>query len=254
MAKSRRKLHRPESDAVSVVGYIRVSTDKQADSGAGLESQRQAIEDEVGRRGWTVSSMVTDEGLSAKDLNRPGLQEALELLSRGKANALVAAKLDRLSRSVGDFCQLVDLASRQGWKLVVLDVNVDTSTPVGEMVANVLVSFAQFERRLIGQRTKEALRVKREQGIVGGRRVSVDKVTARLIQVLRSRGMTYAQIADHLNLAGKATPMNGKKWYPASVRQIVVRLDRHTEKVPVVRPVNFGGFPAPTNVTRYSSR
>jgi Resolvase, N terminal domain len=68
------------------------------------------------------------------------------------------AKLDRLSRSLLDFASLMEDARREGWALVILDLGIDTTTPSGEMIANVMATFAQFERRLIGQRTKDALR------------------------------------------------------------------------------------------------
>jgi DNA invertase Pin-like site-specific DNA recombinase len=82
---------------------------------------------------------------------------------------LVVAKLDRLSRSMIDFTGVMAKAQKQGWALVALDCAVDTTTPAGEAMAHVLATFAQFERRLIGQRTREALAVKRKQGVRLGR-------------------------------------------------------------------------------------
>jgi DNA invertase Pin-like site-specific DNA recombinase len=76
-----------------VLGYVRVSTDEQTGSGAGLEAQRQAIAAECERRGWHLIEMIEDAGFSAKDLKRPGIQEALRALQEGDAKALVAAKL-----------------------------------------------------------------------------------------------------------------------------------------------------------------
>jgi len=89
---------------------------------------------------------------------RPGLASALEQLDADQADTLVVSKLDRLSRSLLDFAALVERSRRNGWTLVALDLAVDTTTPSGEMLANVLAAFAQFERRLIGQRTKEGVR------------------------------------------------------------------------------------------------
>ena len=132
-----------------VLGYVRVSTEEQAMSGAGLEAQRHAIVAECKRRGWQLVETIEDAGYSAKDLRRPGVQEALRALEAGEANALVVAKLDRLSRSMLDFTALMATAQKQGWALVALDCAVDTSTPSGEAMANVLATFAQFERRLI---------------------------------------------------------------------------------------------------------
>src|SRR5690349_20842452 len=98
---------------MQVLGYARVSTGEQADSRAGLEAQRAAIEAECRRRGWTIVEMIEDAGYSAKDLKRPGIKRALEELGRGRADALVVAKLDRLSRSMIDFTALMGRATRE---------------------------------------------------------------------------------------------------------------------------------------------
>ena len=81
----------------------------------------------------------------------------------------MVAKLDRLSRSMTDFTRLMERSWKKGWALVALDLGVDTTTPAGEMIANSVANFSQFERRLIGQRTKDALAVKRAQGVQLGR-------------------------------------------------------------------------------------
>src|SRR5262249_7300448 len=115
-----------------VLGYARVSTDEQSDSGAGLEGQRRAIKAECKRRSWQLVEVIEDAGFSAKDLKRPGIRAALQVLGAGEAKALVAAKLDRLSRSMIDFTALMATAQKQGWALVALDCAVDTTTPAGE--------------------------------------------------------------------------------------------------------------------------
>src|SRR3954466_12192475 len=101
-----------------VLGYARVSTEEQAESRAGLEAQRQAIVAECERRGWQLVDVIEDAGFSAKDLKRPGVQEALSVLKSGDASALVVAKLDRLSRSMLDFTAVMATAQKQGWALV----------------------------------------------------------------------------------------------------------------------------------------
>src|SRR4029453_8458234 len=117
---------------MQIIGYARVSTDEQAVSGAGLEAQRRAIEAECKRRGWQLVRVVGDGGYSAKDMRRPGVQEALRVLKAGDAKALVVAKLDRLSRSMIDFAAVMAKAQKQHWALVAPDVAVDSSTPTGE--------------------------------------------------------------------------------------------------------------------------
>jgi DNA invertase Pin-like site-specific DNA recombinase len=206
---------------VRVLGYVRVSTEEQADSRAGLEAQRAAIQRECERRGWQLVDVVEDAGYSPKDLRRPGVRAALEELERGRANALVVAKLDRLSRSMLDFTAVMAKAQKQGWALVALDCAVDTTTPAGEAMAHVLATFAQFERRLIGQRTREALAVKRKEGIRLGRPQSISPKLARRIRTMRSRGMTLQAISDKLNAEGVPTPRGGSTWRPTSLRAVL---------------------------------
>src|SRR5262245_24400317 len=146
-----------------VVGYLRVSTEEQGSAGAGLEAQRQAVEAECARRGW-VLVRVEEDVLSGKSMRRPGLQAALDLCRSGEVSGIVVAKLDRLSRSIVDFGHLLEEARRKSFNVVALDLGLDLSTPQGELVANVIASVAQWERRIIGQRTKEALAVKKAQG------------------------------------------------------------------------------------------
>ena len=219
----RRKVRAALEGPIQVVGYVRVSTEKQTDSGAGIEAQRRTIEAECERRGWQLEEIVEDDGFSGKSLKRPGLQGAIQMLARGERGALMVAKLDRLSRSVKDFCELVDMSRHDGWKLVVLDCNVDTSTPAGEMLAGVMAQFAQFERRMIGLRTKEALAVKRSQGVVLGRRPEVAADVEKRIGKMRRDGATLAAIADRLNSDGVATARGGARWYASTVLRVAER-------------------------------
>jgi len=198
-----------------------VSTEEQADSGAGMEAQRAAILAEAERRGWEVVGVIEDAGWSAKDLRRPGVQAALEELRRGRADALVVAKLDRLSRSLLDFAAVMQTAQRQGWALVALDVNVDTTTPAGEMVANVMATFAQFERRLIGQRTREALAAKRAAGVRLGRPpVVAEEVVAR-VRRERAEGRSLRAIAEGLDADEVPTAHGGARWHASTVRAVL---------------------------------
>jgi len=198
-----------------------VSTEEQADSRAGLEAQRAAIETECARRGWQIVEVIEDAGFSAKDLKRPGVRAALEQLERKRADGLVVAKLDRLSRSMLDFTAVMAKAQKQGWALVALDCAVDTTTPAGEAMAHVLATFAQFERRLIGQRTREALAVKKKQGVRLGRPPTISPQLARRIRSMRTRGMTLQKICDKLNGEGVPTPREGAAWRPTSLRAVL---------------------------------
>lgn len=206
-------------DPQVVVAYTRVSTDEQAASGAGLEAQRAAIEIEVARRGWVLLDVFTDAGASGKSMaKRPALAGALEAVESGRAGALVVAKLDRLSRSLLDFAALMERAQRRGWNLVALDLGIDLSTPAGEFLASVMASAAQWERRIIGQRTKDALAAKRAAGVRLGRPGNIpDDVLRRIVNERRS-GASLAAIASSLSTAGVPTPQSGVRWYPSTVK------------------------------------
>lgn len=211
----------------TVVGYSRVSTEEQAVSGLGLAAQRQAIELEVERRGWTLVGIETDEGASAKSLKREGLARALNCVSRGEAAVLMVSKLDRLSRSVSDAAGLMERAAREGWKIASLDLGVDTTTPAGEAMANVMVAFGQLERRLIGQRTKDALAQKRREGARLGRPQTLASETRAWIIAQANSGLGWTEIARQLNNESVPTAHGGSKWHPATVRKIVISESDH---------------------------
>lgn len=205
----------------AVVGYARVSTAEQADSGLGLEAQRQAIRVECERRGWKLLGIEEDAGWSGKVTSRPGLQRALAACKAGRADGLVVAKLDRLSRSMQHAAGLLAEAEHDGWALVALDLGVDLSTPSGEVMAHVLAAIAQFERRLIGQRTKDALAVKKAQGVRLGRPTVLGaEVVTRIVKERRS-GLSLKAIADGLNGDGVSTAHGGAAWWPSTVAKVL---------------------------------
>ena len=135
------------------IGYVRVSTGDQGESGHGLRAQEAAIQAACALRGWELVGVREEVKSGARADNRPLLGDVLASLRRGDADAVVVAKLDRLSRSVVDAGRLLEEARKRGFNIVALDLGLDLSTPTGELVANVLAAVAQSERRMIGQRT-----------------------------------------------------------------------------------------------------
>lgn len=207
--------------SATVLAYLRVSTEEQSVSGLGLADQREVIAAEAARRGWSDVEYVSDEGFSAKNLSRPGIAGALDMLSRGEASVLVVSKLDRLSRSLLDFAMLMERARVEGWQLVVLDLALDTTTASGELMASVMACFAQYERRLIGARTSAALQQLKRQGKRLGRpRTLPAAVTDRIVSA-RAEGETLAAIADSLNRDSVATARGGARWYPSTVKAVL---------------------------------
>jgi DNA invertase Pin-like site-specific DNA recombinase len=217
---SGRTSERNASAPLRVLAYLRVSTAEQADSGAGLDAQRATITHEATRQGWDVE-FVVDAGLSGATMARPALTEALERLDAGDADVLVASKLDRVSRSVHDFSGLLDRAHRKGWRLVLLDSGVDTSTAAGEMVANMLASAAQYERRLISQRTRDALAAKRAAGVRLGRPSAVPREVVERIVTERATGATLKDIATGLTTDQVPTARGGAAWSTGTVQSVL---------------------------------
>jgi DNA invertase Pin-like site-specific DNA recombinase len=205
-----------------VAAYARVSTTEQGESGAGLEAQRSAIAAVCDARGWTIVYDGHDVASGKTRRKRPGLDDAIAVCERGDADALIVAKLDRLSRSALDFAALLERAQRRGWDVVALDLGVDTSTPQGEMFAHMLIAFAQYERRLIGQRTKDALAVKQAQGVRLGRVSTLPASVRRRIFRDRANGLSYRAIADRLNAANVPTGQGGRQWYAMTVRTVLL--------------------------------
>jgi DNA invertase Pin-like site-specific DNA recombinase len=139
----------------------------------------------------------------------------------GEAAGVMVAKLDRLSRSLKDFADLMARAQNGGWNLVALDLGVDLSTPSGEFMAGVMASAAQWERRIIGQRTRDALAVKRASGVRLGRPpVLPAEVVSRIVAEHRS-GAGWSAIARSLNADHLSTAHGGSRWYPSTVRAVV---------------------------------
>ncbi len=152
---------------------------------------------------------------------RPALAQALALVDGGQVDVLAVAKLDRLSRSVLDFAQLMVRAGRLGWGLVALDLGVDTTTASGRLVANVMVSVAEWERDIIGQRTREALAEKRAAGVrLGGPQLVPSGVVRRVVDEQRA-GRSLRAIAAGLSADGVPTARGGAAWSASSVQSVL---------------------------------
>lgn len=219
MARRRREKVDVTAGGLRALGYGRVSTSVQVE-GTSLESQAQTIEGECRRRGWVLLEVI-DEDVSGKSLRRPGVQRALRMLSSGDADVLVVAKLDRLSRSLLDYATVVERAAREGWHLVVLDAPVGTDTAYGEAMLGIMAVFAQLERRLISERTRDGLAARRAQGMRLGRESSLPSSVVERIRRRRREGASLARIAGELNADGVATGQGGKRWYGSTVRAVL---------------------------------
>lgn len=209
-----------------LVPYRRVSTREQAESGAGLAAQDTTMRLGLQMRGAVALNWdCVDKGKSGKNLQRDGLDRAIKHVLAGEAGGIIVSKLDRLSRSLLDFAFLMAKADKEGWNIVALDLGVDLATPAGKAMAGMLAVFAQFERDVISQRTRDGLAEKRTEGVRLGRRRAIDDdLLAAIIGAVHIEG-GYSQAARFLNAAGTQTPHGGRMWYPATIQKIVQSQD-----------------------------
>lgn len=228
-----------KGDAMKVIGYIRVSTEEQAANGQSLDAQRAKLEAYAALYDLELVEIITDAGASAKSLNRPGLQDALTKLRRGVADGLVIAKLDRLTRNVGDWQRLIDgyFGDKAGKQLFSVADSIDTRTAAGRLVLNVLLSVAQWERETIAERTADALQHKIRKGERCGKvrfgyelaadgktlvAVPSEQEAIALMKELRAAGQTLRDIAAELNRRGIQTKEGGQ-WKHTTVSGILAR-------------------------------
>lgn len=215
------------------IGYIRVSTQGQAEEGVSLDAQKAKITAWCELNGYELQSVFTDAGLSGKTMNREGLQAALK--AAGSGMALVAYSISRLARSTRDMLDIAERLETKGADLVSLTEKIDTTTAAGRMVFRMLAVLAEFEREQIGERTKSALAHLRARGEVyapipfgyqevEGRLVEVKaeaRVVAEIIR-MRGRGAALREIAHQLNTAG-IDGKRGGKWHASTVRYVLKR-------------------------------
>lgn len=206
--------------APRVIGYVRVSTNKQE---VGPEVQVAALQAEATAKGWDLT-IYREDAASAKALTgRPVLASALSELKAGRFDALAVSKLDRLSRNVADFSGLLNQAGRERWALICLDLGVDTTTITGAAMAQVVCTFAEMERKRIGERTREGMaRIKASTGKHMGRRSVLPPELVERIRVLHGQGMSLGAIARLLTAEGVPTAAGGK-WYPSTIKAVVER-------------------------------
>lgn len=220
---------------MKTVGYVRVSTDRQADLGVSLEAQEARIRAMATVRGGELAEVIIDGGESAKDLKRPGVERLLALVNGGKVDAVIVAKLDRLTRSVKDLCALLELFEKRKVALISVAESLDTSSAAGRLVITIMGAVSQWEREAIGERTRDALRHKRTQGrrvgnIAFGSRLAddgkhlepdpVEQAALAEIRRLRQQGTTLRRIAGLLNHHAYRT-RRGTPWRLESVARVL---------------------------------
>ena len=218
------------------VGYVRVSTEEQAREGVSLEAQEARIRAYCQVHGLVLTDVLVDAGESGKSMDRPQLNVLLERIAAGLVGAVVISKLDRLTRRTRDLLALVeDVFKPAGVELVSLSEQLDTRTPAGVLMLTLLGALAQMEREQVGERTRVALRYKRDKGErlgttplgyrtpeAGAAMVpdAAELETVEYILRRRHRGRaSFRTIAAELT-ARRTPTKRGRAWHASTVRAI----------------------------------
>ena len=207
------------NEAAAII-YCRVSaTDSQSESDASLENQERVLTASAMANGYTEILVVTERHTASK--TQPQLEQALTDLANGSASALFALKIDRLSRKGAvDVLRIADRAERQGWRLVVADVNLDTATTVGRLVLTILAGVAEMESRRRSERMREYHSARKAKGERSGHTYGMTTTasTDTITDIVESRkaGESWVKITDKLN----ARQADGRKWHSTSVRRV----------------------------------
>lgn len=220
---------------MKIIGYLRVSTDQQVESGLGLEAQRRAIEDYARKNNHEIHSMFSDEGLSGSlSLDkRPGMLNAINTLKKG--DALVVAKRDRLGRDFIVLAMIEAAIKRKGARIIsAAGEGTENDDPTSILMTRIVDAFAEYEKLIIRARTKAALKTKKDKGqrvghIPFGKKLAVDGIHLELneaeSEILRAmkslrNNKSIREIAHEMNSSGKLNRGNSQ-WNHASVHRIL---------------------------------
>lgn len=215
------------------IGYIRVSTQGQADDGVSLDAQRAKIHAWADLNGYEIGEVFADEGISGSKADRPGLADALNAVKRG--DALVVYSLSRLARSTRHTLEISERLDKIGADLVSLSERIDTTSAAGRMVFRMLAVLAEFERDQTSERTAMALRHKRTQGervgsVPYGFDLDADGVhlvenaseqaVIQQARELHQSGLSLRKIAAELNARGLVA-RNGRAFQATQIMRMV---------------------------------
>ena len=150
--------------------YTRVSTDIQAEKEfSSCEAQEEKIKAFIkSQNNWKVFKVYSDPGFTGANLNRPAFTKMLDDIKQNKINLVISYKIDRLTRSPKDFYQLIELFEKHGVDFISVTERFDTSTPSGRLLRNIMLTFAQFERELASERTKDKMIQRAQKGMWNG--------------------------------------------------------------------------------------
>lgn len=221
-------------DLFPVNVYIRVSTDRQAKEGDSLEEQESELKKFCEYRGFRIHKILIERGKSGGNTNRPEYQKLLEDIESGTIRAVVVKKLDRLSRSLLDFEQLMTRLQAKEVEFISLRENFDTTTAMGKAMLRIALIFAQLEREQTAERIKDVMDYRATQGLYNGSAppfgyVNVDKALVPHEREKESLVLIFdqflklhslSQVTKLLNEA-KIPHRKGRKWADTTVQTLL---------------------------------
>lgn len=225
---------------VRAVAYVRVSSDQQAESGLSLEHQQEKCRALATVNDYELIDVIIDAAESGKTLDRPGMARVLALADAKKVDAVLVAKLDRITRSVRDLADLMDRFARRHVALVSASESLNTESASGRMVVRMLAVIAEWEREAIGERTRDALTAKRRRGERTSRHAPIgfrfnagrlepnaaEQKQLDVIAECRDAGYAWSAIAAELTRLGYQNRA-GQPWTLWNVRSAYTTAIRH---------------------------
>jgi DNA invertase Pin-like site-specific DNA recombinase len=213
--------------------YIRVSTEEQAKEGYSISAQREKLKAYCQVQDWNDYKFYVDEGISAKDTNRPQLQQMIQHIKEGLIHTVLVYRLDRLTRSVVDLYKLLEIFEKHNCTFKSATEVYDTSTAIGRLFITLVAAMAQWERENLGERVRMGQIEKARQGQYSAKApFGFDKVNDKLIinedekQVILDmidkvkEGYSIRQLADYINNSG-IPPIRGYRWHITSILTIL---------------------------------
>ena len=219
----------------NLIGYIRVSTNQQAESGLGLADQEHKIRSYCETYDFNLVDIIVDAGTSAKDLNRAGIQEVIKRASSDEIDGVIVAKLDRLTRSMRDLHHLLDTTFKST-KLHSVNEQINTESASGMLIISILASVSAWELATVKERTSNALQAKKrlndDNSINGTAPYGKEWIDGELVDCeeeqdaiqalikLRKAGNTHSHIAKLMNIDGISN-RSGRGWTESRVRSVL---------------------------------
>jgi len=225
--------------------YTRVSTDIQAEKEfSSCESQEEKIKSFIkSQNNWLVFKVYSDAGYTGANTNRPALQELLEDIKQNKIDIILAYKIDRLTRSPKDFYQLIEVFDKYNVDFISITERFDTSTPAGRLLRNIMLTFAQFERELTSERTKDKLLERAKKGFWNGgnapygykrenKRLVINKKEAEIVRLIFETYLETSSINELYDLLKEKNIKNNQgKIFSKAHLALILRNIAYTGKI-----------------------